>query len=214
MIAQAPKIAGFTFFACIVAAALATACSDDAPPAAGTAGSSGSSGLPAEGGTGPGATSDAAGITPRPDLCQAATSGGDRVSELELPGEPPPPLGGTIAPGTYDLVELNAYADPKAPADAGEEGPQSRPTGQAAQITIVVTQNELRFLEARGPADSEAGWAPATARAMLYRTDGTSLVMTAVCPATAAPAGLPFSAVGNGFALFVDPSHRQLFVAR
>lgn len=155
---------------------------------------------------------DAASIRPRPELCQGLALGADPIPELELASDPPPALGGTIIQGTYDLAELDVYAGP-APAgsSSGDEPSGSRLTGQAARITIVITEFERRAVEARGAA---AGLGAERSRAVLYRVDGTSLVETEVCPATALPVAVPFSAVGGGLALFTDAKHRELYVRR
>ncbi|MBX3187094.1 MAG: hypothetical protein KF819_08770 [Labilithrix sp.] len=192
---------------CVLAVvALTAGCSDDdrpssSPPPADVPAQDASTGF------------DAASITPRPDLCEGLARQGDAVPELELRGDAPAPLGGTIVPGTYDLAELYAYAGEQ-PGGSDEETPGSKITGRAGQGTLVVTQYEMRFLEARGAAESDAKAWPEQARAVLYRVDGTSLVSTAVCPTTALPVSLPFSAVGTGLAIFVDPTHREVYTLR
>lgn len=184
------------------------ACSDDDMPAAS---SSGTTPVQADGGGGAPEAS-ASQITPRPDLCASLALGGEAVTELRLRGDAPPPLGGVLAPGTYDLVELNEYAGSASPeTDGGEDAPSTVVTGRQAQITIVVTEFELRVIEARGNVGALA--APTT-RAMLYRTEGAYLLGTLVCPSTALPATIPYSAAGAGFAIFPDAKHRELYVLR
>jgi hypothetical protein len=159
---------------------------------------------------------DAASIRPRPELCQGLARGGPQIAELELATNPPAALGGTVLRGTYDLVELNVYAGPPPAGSSGGEGPPTtRVTGQVAQITLLVTEFELRSVEARAAAaDGDAGLAAERSRAVLYRIDGTSLVETEVCPKTALPVSVPFSAVGGGLAIFTDAKHRELYVRR
>lgn len=189
------------------------ACGDDGtpPPTTGVTGGPEDAALAATDGS----AVDAASITPRPDLCMGLTRGGDAVPEIEVRGNSPPPLGGTIAPGTYDLRELTAYAGDAADGTDPEDVPSSRLTGKAAQITVLVTDNSLRFVEARGAMTEQvATLAPETTRATLYRVEASSLVMTAVCPATAAPSPVSFSAVGTGLAIFPDGKHRELYGLR
>ena len=201
-------------------AIVASACSDDAASPSSSSGTSGSTAVPDSGGARVEAGPDAASITPRPDLCQGMTRGGDVVLEVALTGDPPPPLGGTIELGTYDLVEMNAYAPAQTldggsedggPEDGGPEGPPNGPTGRSAQATIIVTQFEMRVIEARGPTGALG---PEAARASLYRVDGTNILSTSVCPTTALPAPIAFSAVGTGLALFTDGTHRELYTKR
>lgn len=189
---------------------LASACSDDDKS------SSSSSGFVPDGSASTTEAStgvDAATITPRPDLCQGLKRETDPVQELELLGDAPAPLGGTIAPGTYDLAELTAYGYVR-DADAGDEAPSSRLTGKAAQITLIVTKFEMRRIEARGAANSDTATWPEKTSAVLYRTTGTDILGTGVCPETSLPAPTAYSAVGTGLALFVDKTHRELFVLR
>jgi hypothetical protein len=152
-------------------------------------------------------------ITPRPDLCDGLMLGGNPIAETSLAGGPPPPLGGKVIPGTYDLEELDVYAAARAGDGGGDSTPVPPPTGRVAQATIVVTEFAVRTIEAHG-SSMDAGLPPETARAVLYRVDGTSLVVTAVCPTTEQPRSVPFSAVGGGLALFVDDTHRELYVRR
>ncbi|MDB4933820.1 MAG: hypothetical protein JWP87_792 [Labilithrix sp.] len=194
----------------VVSAALAAAsgaCSDD--------GASRPNGAAPEAGGFETPVDDAAvTTTPRPDLCTGVTRSGEQVAELELPGEPPPPLGGPVIPGTYELTELNAYVTPPAKGpDAGEdEAPHARLTGRSAQITMVVTATELKIVEARSTGDGSLGGE--SARAMIYGVRDKSLSVTAVCPSAAAATSLPFSAVGGSLAIFVDPKHREVYTRR
>ncbi len=189
--------------------ALLAACSDDGAiaPGADSGGIASDANSDASG-------FDAASITPRPDLCEGLSRGGSLVPEIGFLGPGPPPLGGTVVAGTYDLSELDLYDDPGLPdagQDGGEGSPNTRLTGQAAQITIVVSEFAIRTVEARGGA---GGLPPERTRAVLYRVDRTSLVMTEVCPSTALPVSVSFSAVGGGLAIFTDPKHRELYVRR
>ncbi len=202
-------------FLSTVAALLATgavaACGDASMAAGAPAPEAGTTPQP-EAGSGP----DAATITPRPELCADLALGGKPVSELELASNAPPPLGGEIAPGAYDLVEANVYSGPPPPGSSGGdgEGSTTRLTGRIVQGTLVITPFELRGVEASSEAGADAGLTPPRARAALYRVEGTSLIETEVCPATVLPAGVPFSSVGGGLALFTDATHRLLYVRR
>jgi|GEM_PF-4942078 len=198
----------------VAAGACAVACSDDDRPGNG---SSSGTVTPFDGGgsSNDGAAPDAATITPRPDLCEGLELAGATIEELQLPGEAPPALGGEVAPGTYDLTELYAYAGDANPSDAGSEGepPATRLTGNAARATVVVSRFEMRVIEARGTSQDGGLGAPTT-RAVLYRVDGTDLVATAVCPTTALPVRIPFSTAGGGLALFRDATHREVYTPR
>lgn len=169
------------------------------------------SGPPAPGVEAPDAV---ASITPRPDLCQGLSRGGAVVPEMDLAGDPPAALGGTVIAGTYDLTELDVYEGQLDTEDAGPHGPSyPRMTGKAAQATMVVSEFAIRTVEARGTAPDGPLSAERT-YAVLFRVDGTSLVETPVCPSTEAPVEVSFSAVGGGLAIFTDSRHRELYLRR
>jgi hypothetical protein len=190
------------------ALALLAACSDASSHASSTLPVSNDAGGVAEAG-GP----DAASITPRPALCEDLERSGDVVPEQELPGEPPPAVGGTILPGTYDLIELDAYRGGSGPIDDAGEPPSTRPTGRAAQVTIVVGEFSMSTVEARGTSEP-GGLGPERAQAVLYRVDGASIIGTAVCPTTALPARSSFSAISESLVLLPDTTHRELYRRR
>jgi len=174
------------------------------------------------GGGGVIATGDAGGaptdvpdtIEPHPELCQGLTLGGEATEELELMGDAPPPLGGKIEPGLYDLTELYTYTPASPPQDPGDDEPVTvHLSGRTGQATVIVTTYRMQIIEAYGTVGAALG-AP-TSRALAYRTDGTSLVGTNVCPSTAPPAPFSFSTTSpNSFALYVDASHRAIFTRR
>lgn len=193
----------------LLASTIAAACSDSASVGPGPPPSDGGASFEAQ------APDAAASIELQPNLCEGLSRGGDPVPELAIADNPPTPLGGTVIQGTYDLAELNVYTGPPDAGsdDGGEPPPATHLTGQAAQITVVVSEFAMRTVEARGTSE-DGGLSPERTHAVLYRVDGTSLLATAVCPTTAAPVPLPFTAVGGGLAIFVDATHRELYVRR
>lgn len=150
------------------------------------------------------AGNDAGGVPPTCGVAEHTSP--DEVDELALNGEPPPPLGGAIAPGTYILSEMNAYLG-DAPAD--DDGPGGGPTGVSGRGTIVVDGDVMRVLRSRV---SDGGEASAEGGSFTFEIVGTSLRRTKTCPEASGSDELAFSAVGAGLALFVDARHRELYV--
>jgi hypothetical protein len=181
--------------------AFIAACSSDShPPAGGGVTTTGSSsGNP--GGVGDAGDLDAGdgGSACSPEPLQGAI-----VAENLLNQNPPAPLGGPVAPGTYELVELDAY-DPTKPSPSQ--------TANSAQITIVIDGTNLKTIAHRSVAD--AGAPVQTVTSVAYKTNGTSLDTTSVCPTAGATKAIPYSAVGtNSIALFVDATHREVYQLR
>lgn len=192
------------------AALMVAACSDgDRPTPAGS-----SSGTPADGGPGgPDSTAagDAAPVDPavHAGLCEDAPASTTTVAELALTGDPPPALGGEIEVGTYVLAEMNAYGAPQ--PDGGDETPGPGLSGVAGSGTLTVfATGVLRIASARGTDVNNLP--PAKTDGFLFTRRGTSLDATPVCPATGPTRAIPYSAVGTGIALFVDSTHRELYV--
>jgi hypothetical protein len=145
--------------------------------------------------------------------CEAIARGGATIAELGLPGEPTPPLGGTVVAGTYDLIELYAYGPQDAGPDA-EENPGTGVTGRSAQITLVVGEAEIQTSAAWGTT-SDAGPPPTVEEsAVTYKVSGTSLATTSVCPTAGATASVAFSATGSSLVLYPDSTHRQVFARK
>jgi len=195
-----------------VSLSVVAACSDGPSVNPSPALSGGDAGPSSEGG-GP----DAASITPRPELCSGVVPGGPIVQEMDLPGDAPAPVGGPVAQGTYDLIELDVYRG-AAPLDAGTvdsggEPPTTQRTGKTAQKTIVVGEFTMSFVGVRGTARPPTS-GPREERGVRYRVDGTSLVQTQVCPMTKLPAPAPFSAITGSLVLFPDATHRELYLRR
>lgn len=204
-------------FALVLVAGLLVACSDGRPTASSNVNPTGQDGGPGGRGLADGgdAGPDASVITPRPDLCEGLSLDTDRVPEIEYYDDPPPALGGEVQAGTYELTELAVYAgeDARPEPDGGADPPTARFTGRAAKGTMILTEFEMRIIEALGQ-DSEGGLGPPESRASLYRVDGANILATSVCPTTALPAPIPFSAVGDTLALFPDPKTRMLYRLR
>lgn len=190
----------------ITTSALIVACtsnSDHPPPSAGgtyTGGPVGSSGTVGEGGVDGG---DAQAGEAGANLCSSAVQQGATVDELNIGDTAPPPLGGTIAPGTYVLSELDEYGP--APAEAGTDPS----TGFVGRSTLVVAGNTISIIGARGM--KTATLPPDTVIGETFVIAGTSLQTTSVCPTAGTQKAIPYSAVGGGLALFVDTKHRELY---
>ena len=183
-------------------------CSDDGRPPASTSG--GTPVVPDSPDRPP--SNDAGSDADRPDAstCGVAEHAAtDEIGEVAVTGEPPPPLGGSIAPGTYVLSEMNAYVaeDP----DAGPPiGPGPGVTGASGRGTIEIDGSTMRVLRSRR---AEEGGAVTTEQgSFTYEVEGTSLKRTKTCPGATSDDVIPFTAAGSGLALFVDAQHRELYV--
>jgi len=197
-------------------AAFAAACGDERPPASdGTTSPVDRS----DGGSAP-ATADADASISNPSLCEDLMLGGEAVVERERVGEAPPPTGGEVLEGTYDLTELTSYipsnpdcTEPTEPPGEGGEPdgdcPRLRRTDRVAQVTLVVTKYAIQRIEATGVG---AVGAP-TASAAVYEIDDTFLATTALCPEGGAKQRTAYSASGGALTLFVN-GKEELFVRR
>ena len=189
----------------VLCAAAVSACSGGSPGYAQSSSGAppkGDASTSAEGGTLP---------SPQPDLCKGGVLGPQAIAELTQVGSPPPPIGGAIAVGTYDLAELNVYRTADAGADSGEGPPGEGLSGRSGNATLVVTTNTLAFIEAYGKTGALD---PAAPSGYAYSAAGTAISAAKVCPETVATKGIPYSAVGDSLALFVDPAHREVFRRR
>jgi hypothetical protein len=188
----------------VLLAAAITACGSDAPGPAQP--SSSSSGAPVDGGT----DAEAALPQPRPTLCEGLAPS-TVIDEISRNPPAPPPLGGTIAVGKYDIDELYDYGGVDAGPDAGAEPPNSGLSGRSGSGTLVVTADSLAFLEAYGPTGALA---PPTVTGYAYTAEGTTISAAQVCPTTAPTKAIPYSASGNSLALFPAPSRRIVYRLR
>ncbi|HSO37733.1 MAG TPA: hypothetical protein VLT33_34640 [Labilithrix sp.] len=181
------------------------ACSSDP----GYSSSSSSSGAVPDGGP----SSDAEAGLPQPNdaLCKGLVIGPRVIAEVGENMSTPPPLGGTIALGTYDLDAFFVYGAFDAGASDGGEQVNEVITGRSGTATLVVTRNTLAFVETYGPT----GALPApTTTGYAFSAEGTEISEAKVCPETAPTRTMPYTAVGSSLALFVDPTHRLVFQKR
>src|SRR4051812_464163 len=104
----------------VTAFAAASACSDDRPgPAAVSSSSSGSSGASGSSGSGTsGSSGSSSGDMNQAQLCEGTLQRAEEIPEQGVAGDAPPPLGGTIEPGTYVLTEADAYGMPPPPPNS------------------------------------------------------------------------------------------------
>jgi hypothetical protein len=194
------------------------ACGDEYPPVADPGGGYSSSGVTSSGGAsgdgGPEAATLSDGARPGAErLCDPLPQRGASVEETVYPGTPPPAVGGTIQPGTYELIIIERYtgADAPPPAedqDGGEDIPPPPASDQAGRATLYVLGNAVRFVESYGavgalPQDSTRG--------VSYIVKGTGLETLEECPSAGKTKTIPFTVAGTTIALFTDGSHRQVF---
>ena len=201
-------IGGALATACLLAVTSVAACSGTEHPPTGDPGSSGGPGpyTPAgEAGTG-------ADASPRTDLCEDLAPGGELLPSMTLPGEPPPPLGGALSPGTYDLTSLYLYGGSNGDTEDPDASLPPRPPSESAQATLVVTADTIEIARGAGAAD-DGGFADATISYGWIRVDGTDLVVDELCP-TRQTSRIPYSAVGDAIALYTATNRREVYSLR
>ncbi len=200
---------------CACAFAAALACSSGNPPTAGgetsvkpgqtvTSGEDAGRKPSPEAGA-DAASGDASGSAPRaeagmatPVTCDSIAAKGDVVEELAVAGEMPPPLGGTIRPGTYVLFELYDYPG------AGDAGGT---TGFAAQKSLVLGATTYRLADAEG--NDDAGLGSSTVTGGTYTVDGTTMTRSQECPSVSTSTN-GYSASGSQLGLYRD-THFEVY---
>lgn len=200
------------------ASALAiVACSDANRPAPGGAssgiygstsgGSSGASSGSSGGGGEGGADGSTEGGPGGP--CEGPKQLGEPVIETRLVGDPPPALGGVVPDGTYILSSRNSYgATPNTDEDGGGPPDSGSSSSVVKRATMVIQGATMKISSSKGPP----GALPAdTATILTFTIAGSTITATPFCPAGGALT-IPYSAVGTGIALFVDPTHREVYV--
>lgn len=194
----------------------ASACSDEAPPVTegGGSSSSGSSGNGSSSGNGVDAGSLVDGPTGRPDparLCDPLAQRGQDVEATVYSGAPPPAIGGTITPGTYELVLLERYTGtssgppPEDPEGGEPRPPTSDPGGGRA--TIYILGNALRFVESWGTYGSLP---PDSTRGVSYVAKETALETIEECPSAGKTKSIQYTVQGNSITLITD-TYRQIY---
>jgi hypothetical protein len=206
----------------IVAVVLATsaiaimACSDGNRPApsgasGGVYGSTSGASSSASGGSSTSSGSSGAdGSAEGGGACDGPTQLGEPLGEMRFAGDAPPPLGGVLADGTYILSSRDAFGAPPTSEDGG--GAADSGSGGSSDVkraTMVIFGATMKFSASKGPAGSTL---PAdTVTGFSFATAGTTINATPVCPA-GPPLTIPYSAVGTGIALYLDSTHRELYV--
>lgn len=191
------------FFAALAVGAVA-ACGDEAPGASVFGGPGPTTVPPSDAAPPPNVTEDDAG----PEQCTGLTQAGNVVGETGYATEPPIPVGGDIADGTYVLTRLERYRfDGGAPPDPEEPSPFVGPTGASGRGTLVVLGRRFRLLSASGegalPADTAVAWSGTAS--------GTSLALREICPERGKTATRGYSVVGASIALF-DGETRAVYL--
>lgn len=169
------------------------ACSDEMPPGSTSGATSGQ--VPQEAGpardAGPLPAGDAA-------TCQdAGIAGGEEVNEVQLAGDEPPPLGGTIQLGTYVLNELQVYVP--YPANPPDDFAVEKLTGKVAAKNVVLGATIMELVGAEG---TPGALGQTKLSGGTYATSGAELRLDLSCP-TQAVEKLRYSAAGSGLVLYV-----------
>jgi len=104
--------------------------------------------------------------------CNAELPGGPCVARIQIDDSAPAPAGGTLVPGTYDLVEQIAYTSP---------GGATGPLGDATQETIVLAGDGAAFTISGAALTATVTTRQVTTVAVAGAQ--AKLTMTAACPA-------------------------------
>jgi hypothetical protein len=179
--------------ACAALASVLTAlasfagCSDDAATGTVPSKDSGVDGpQPAE--TGP-VDSGADAADGEPAECNNLTFLGQMVLSQFAAGDPPPPTGGTIVPGTYVLTGHTIFNGD------GSVGPN----GMTITKTAVFTSTTYQFIEAEGTVDG--GITEMEHKNRTYTSDGGLIDQINVCP-VGAPRANGYTVVGDTIKLY------------
>lgn len=125
-----------------------------------------------------------------PPNCRTIEVEGSIVEELAFAGELPPPLGGTLVPGTYVLFELDFYpGDP----DAGGT------TGLSARKTLIVDPTNYRLSDEESKNDAGLGAPEVTSGT--YSVADRVLTRNQECPAAVTIAN-DYSAAGSQLGIY------------
>lgn len=201
----------------LVAAAGAAACDEKRPPgsgdstsygsAGGTSGSSGAS-------SGTTASSSTSGTVSQrgPETCEGALQLAEEIPEIRKTSATPQPLGGVIEPGIYVLSEVYSYEGGPPPSGEDEPAPNIAHTGVKTKKTLYVAGNLMRVVGARSAPS--AALPPDTTEAWTFGPNGLNLDTKTVCPQSGTLKSMPYSAVGPALSLFVDASHREVYMKR
>jgi len=136
---------------------------------------------------------------------------GEETPELRKPGGAPPPLGGPIDPGIYVLTEVDFYEGGMS-SGTSEEPPSILQTGVKAKKTLYVAGNLMRVVGARSAPN--AALPNDTTEAWTFGPNGLKLDTKSVCPQAGTVKAIPYSAVGPALSLFVDDTHREVYMKR
>ena len=115
--------------------------------------------------------------------CNTLANTAKPVTVQQLAEDPPAPLGGTIADGTYDLTGVAIYTGPDGP---------SGPTG-TAQTTIEITGSTVEVANTGTPPT----------RTTSLSTSGTTFTSTDTCPDSVVSTG-GFTATSTSLSIFLD----------
>jgi hypothetical protein len=178
---------------------LVAACSggDDRPPAGSFVvpppGANGGpeAGAPGDGAAPPPGNAGDGGADTGASACSTPPLRDPPVTAVEVAGEAPTPSGGSVVPGTYDLVELDIYVGATPPA----------PSTVVAQGTMVVTASSIQKTFAIGDVEAGAGTPVGTDAG--YSFNGGAMIWGITCP-EAAKKAFPYSATPSTLALVVD----------
>jgi hypothetical protein len=139
---------------------------------------------------------------PAPIVCNGLVPGGPSVGETVATSAQPTAAGGTIAPGTYWLTEIDLYnVDPEA-------GP---PTAQPVRRTFVfdATAMTVQFAEAVASADGGTGAVDTSTSS--YTISNQVLSLSETCPAQGSAGNVLFTYQGGQLSLFPTSDRTEIY---
>jgi len=122
--------------------------------------------------------------------CSQSEQIGDTVAEMAVTDPLPTGHGGTIAAGTYALVETTVYGQPT-----------SGPTGNQIRTTLVLGDGAIEGVTSRNEGPDDAFTAT-------YTTDDAAFEMHLTCPFEGDAPPVTFDATPNAFTI-LDPDSMQ-----
>jgi hypothetical protein len=182
--------------AVIAIAAAACQKSEDRPPYLDDEGDSGATPPPGGGGRRDGGGSDGSLAADVDSGCVELADNGALVNEQGIGEALPPTLGGTIAPGTYNLTGANVYTG---------VGGLSGPTGQQYEETIafdLTTFNDVLII-----GNVDAGLSDPVYASGTYATVATKLTASTDCPINTTSV-YTYSVIGSTIHMFQGTSEK------
>jgi hypothetical protein len=131
-------------------------------------------------------------------LCVLLANSGPSVREKRVADDPPNPTGGTISPGTYELVAYTTYT-----GAGGATGQTSHTYVETMMFDGTDWERVLQSGDAR-----DASHSPPYASSGTYSAEGSTLSITLTCPTYGGSSSLTYSVLGPELHIVSDTVER------